>query len=58
MRDRKKAHLRKCGMKFNFRGVATALPVGCLPMPRNALVVQSGVGGRVEEGGELLMGAP
>lgn len=50
-------------MKLNSRAVAIALPVGYLPISRNALVMQSGGGGGVEErasveGALTLQGCP
>lgn len=48
--DKNRPHLGKPGMKLNSRAVAIALPVGYLPISRrNALVMRSGGGGRVEE---------
>lgn len=47
--DKNRPHLEKPGMKLNSRAVAIALPVGYLPVSRNALVMQSGGGGGVEE---------
>lgn len=47
--DKNRPHLGKPGMKLNSRAVAIALPVGHLPISRNALVMRSGGGGGVEE---------
>ena len=52
--DKNRPHLGKLGMKLNSRALATALPVGYLPMSRNALVMQSGCSGGVEEGGRIV----
>ena len=39
--DKNRPHLGKLGMKLNSRALDTALPVGYLPMSRNALVEYS-----------------
>ena len=54
--DENRPHLGKFGMKLNSRALATALPVGYLPMSRNALVMQSGCSSGVEEGGRIIAG--
>lgn len=56
--DNNRPQLGKLGMKLNSRALATALPVGYLPVLRNALVMQNGGSGGVEEGGELLLWVP
>ena len=54
--DENRPHLGKFGMKLNSRALATALPVGYLPMSRNALVMLSGCSSGVEEGGRIIVG--
>lgn len=56
--DKNRPPLGKPGMKLNSRAVAIAWPVGYLPMSTNALVIHSGGGGTMEEGGELLLWVP